>query len=73
MHFKDHNFVFIERFGIKPTVCETSPRKTPTDDLTEEEQENYYRRIQNEEDINQHLINEHFEYLPEISVKQSAY
>ena len=69
MYFSD----FTERFGIKPTVCETSPRKSPSVDLTEEEQENYYRNMHNDEDFNQTAITEPQEYLPEISVKQSAY
>ena len=66
-------FLFLERFGIRPTLCETSPRKTPSEELTEEELENYYRKLHSEEDLNQHANPVHEEYLPEIAVNQSAY
>ena len=54
-------------------MCETSPRKTPSEDLTEEELENYYRKMHDEEDLYQHANPVHEEYLPEIAVNQSAY
>lgn len=41
--------------------------------MTEEEQENYYKRTENMEETQQSLNYELDEYLPEIIVKQSAH
>ena len=64
---------FLGRFGIKPDICQKSPRKTPSEDLTEEEQEHFYTLNGTDPYIHQQLHVQDNEYVPEISVKQSAY
>lgn len=66
------NFIS-ERFGIKPNICQRSPRKTPTEELTEEDAEQFYNSGENDIDGEDQGFVENEEFIPEIKVRQSIY